>query len=61
MDEIFEAAADSFNRASCGGRCAIISACLAVVGLIVYIAVALEGVEPLEYAIIRNNINQSID
>ena len=29
--------------------------------LIVYIAVAIEGVEPTEYAIIRNNLDQGID
>lgn len=31
--------------------------CLTFVALIVYIAVAIEGVEPTEYAIIRNNIS----
>jgi len=34
---------------------------LGFVALIVYIAVAIEGVEPTEYAIIRNNLTQDID
>jgi len=29
--------------------------------LIAYIAVAIEGVEPTEYAIIRNNLSQDIN
>jgi len=37
------------------------SLCMGFVALIVYVAVAIEGVEPTEYAIIRNNINQDID
>jgi hypothetical protein len=35
--------------------------CLSFVALIVYIAVAIEGVEPTEFAIIRNNLTQDID
>jgi len=38
-------------------RCFLLSMCLTFVALIVYIAVAIEGVEPTEYAIIRNNIS----
>ena len=57
MDDILEAAADSFARMSGCGRCGVLSACLGLVGVIVYIAVAIEGVEPLEYAIIRNNVD----
>jgi hypothetical protein len=34
---------------------------LGFVALIVYIAVAIEGVEPTEFALIRNNLNQDID
>ena len=30
-------------------------------GLIIYIAVSLEGVEPTEYAIIQKNLDQSIN
>jgi len=56
MDECFENCADSFGRMSGGKRCCLLSLCLGFVALIVYIAVAIEGVEPTEYAIIRNNL-----
>jgi hypothetical protein len=46
---------------SAGQRCGVLSGCLGFVTLIVYIAVAIEGVEPTEYALIRNNISQNID
>lgn len=42
-------------------RCGVVSLCLGFVSLIVYIAVALEGVEPTEYALIRNNLSQDIN
>ena len=42
-------------------RCCVVSLCLTVVTIIVYIAVALEGVEPVEFALIRNNLSQDID
>jgi hypothetical protein len=42
---------------SAGKRCGCLGMCLGFVALIVYIAVAIEGVEPIEYALIRNNIN----
>jgi hypothetical protein len=38
-------------------RCCVVSVCLILVSTIVYIAVALEGVEPVEYALIRNNLS----
>jgi hypothetical protein len=38
------------------GRCGVLSCCLLFVSTIVYIAVAIEGVEPTEFALIRNNI-----
>jgi hypothetical protein len=56
MDECFENCADTFNRMSSGARCGCMTFCLSFVALIVYIAVAIEGVEPTEYALIRNNI-----
>lgn len=56
MDECFENCADSFGRMSGGKRCCLLSLCLGFVALIVYVAVAIEGVEPTEYAIIRNNL-----
>lgn len=49
--------AESFERMSSCKRCFLLSMCLTFVALIVYIAVAIEGVEPTEYAIIRNNIS----
>lgn len=61
MDDCFENCADSFGRMSSGKRCCLLSLCLGFVALIVYIAVAIEGVEPTEYAIIRNNLLQDID
>ena len=61
MDDCFEDCADSFGRMSSGKRCGLLSCCLSFVVLIVYIAVAIEGVEPTEYAIIRNNLTQDIN
>jgi len=61
MDDCFESCADSFGRMSPCKRCSLLSLCLGFVALIVYIAVAIEGVEPTEFAIIRNNLNQDID
>jgi len=46
---------------SAGKRCGLLSCCIGFVALIVYIAVAIEGVEPTEYAIIRNNISQDVN
>ena len=46
---------------SSGKRCCLLSTCLGFVALIVYIAVAIEGVEPTEFAIIRNNLSQDIN
>jgi hypothetical protein len=57
MDGCFESCADSFGQMGAGKRCGCISFCLGFVAIIVYIAVAIEGVEPIEYALIRNNIN----
>jgi len=61
MDDCFENCADSFGRMSSGKRCCLLSTCLGFVALIVYIAVAIEGVEPTEFAIIRNNLSQDIN
>ena len=61
MDECFEHCSNSFSNMSSGTRCSLLSLCLGFVALIVYIAVAIEGVEPTEYAIIRNNLTQDID
>ena len=60
MDDLLEGMADKFARLSGCARCVILSGCLAFIAVIVYIAVAIEGVEPTEYAIIRNNVDQSI-
>jgi hypothetical protein len=57
MDECFNNCAESFEIMSSCKRCFLLSMCLTFVALIVYIAVAIEGVEPTEYAIIRNNIS----
>lgn len=61
MDDCFEHCAESFGRMSSGTRCSLLSLCLGFVALIVYIAVAIEGVEPTEYALIRNNLTQDIN
>ena len=61
MDDCLENCAESFGRMSAGMRCGILSGCLGFITLIVYIAVAIEGVEPTEYALIRNNISQNVD
>ena len=61
MDDCFENCADSFGRMSNGKRCGLLSLCIGFVAIIVYIAVAIEGVEPTEFAIIKNNISQDVD
>lgn len=61
MDECFEQCADSFGRMSNGKRCTLLSVCTLLVATIVYVAVAIEGVEPTEYAIIKNNISQDVN
>jgi hypothetical protein len=61
MDECFEHCADSFGRMSNTKRCGLLSICITLVGIIVYVAVAIEGVEPTEFALIKNNLTQDID
>jgi hypothetical protein len=61
MDDFLENCADSFSSMSAGKRCGVLSCCLGFVTLIVYIAVAIEGVEPTEFALIRNNVSQNVD
>ena len=51
---------NSFNNMGSKGRCGVLSCCLIFVSTIVYIAVAIEGVEPTEFALIRNNITQNV-
>ncbi len=57
MANCFEACSQSFGEMSPSKRCCVVSVCLILVSTIVYIAVALEGVEPVEYALIRNNLS----
>lgn len=61
MDDCFENCAETFSRMSAGKRCCLLSLCLGFMSLIAYIAVAIEGVEPTEFAIIRNNLSQDIN
>lgn len=61
MDDCFETCSEQFSRMTPCKRCCLLSMCIGFVALLVYIAVAIEGVEPTEFAIIRNNINQSVD
>jgi hypothetical protein len=61
MDECFEQCADSFGQMSNGKRCGLLSVCTFLVATIVYVAVAIEGVEPTEFAIIKNNISQDVN
>jgi len=56
-----ENCAESFGRMSGGKRCGLLSVCIGFVAVIVYVAVAIEGVEPTEFALIRNNLSQSVD
>ena len=51
-DEICEWLSDKFKELSTAAKCGVISGCVFVVFLIIYIAVALDGVEPTEYAVI---------
>ena len=61
MDDCCDSCGDSFSRMSGGKKCGLTSCCIGFVALIVYIAVAIEGVEPTEYAIIRNNLSQDVN
>jgi hypothetical protein len=61
MDDCFESCADSFGRMSNGKRCGLLTMCIGFVAIIVYVAVAIEGVEPTEFAIKRNNLSQDVD
>ena len=61
MDDCFESCADRFSNMSNGKRCGLLSLCIGFVAIIVYVAVAIEGVEPTEFAIIRNNLSQNVD
>lgn len=49
--------ADGFTRLNGAKKCVLLSLCLGFIAVIVYIAVAIEGVEPTEFAIIRNNLS----
>ena len=57
MDDCCETCGENFSAMSGGKKCGLVSCCIGFVALIVYIAVAIEGVEPTEYAIIRNNLS----
>ncbi len=57
MDDCMNSCADGFTRLNGAKKCVLLSFCLGLIALIVYIAVAIEGVEPTEYAIIRNNLS----
>jgi len=57
MDGLLDQCSDNFGGMSDRGKCCAFSTCLFFISLIVYIAVAIEGVEPTEFAIIRNNIS----
>ena len=57
VSEIFEGIADSFGRIGQKSRCGLLACCLSFMAIIVICAVSIEGVEPTEFAIIRNNVN----
>ena len=59
-DSCFGSMVRLFGQMGDGKKCGLVSLCVAFVSVIVYVAVALEGVEPTEYALIRNNLNQQI-
>ena len=61
MANPFEECSQAFGEMSSSKRCCVVSFCLAFVSIIVYVAVALEGVEPTEYALVRNNLSQDIN
>lgn len=56
-DSCFGAMVRLFGNMSDGKKCSLVSLCVIFVSVIVYVAVALEGVEPTEYALIRNNLS----
>lgn len=60
-DSCFGSMVRLFGNMSDGKKCGLVSLCVVFVSVIVYVAVALEGVEPTEYALIRNNLSQNIN
>lgn len=61
MEGCIRSFSDGFGELGETKRCGVLSCCLIFVSFIVYIAVAIEGVEPTEYALIRNNISQNVN
>ena len=57
MANCFEDCSQAFGEMSQSKRCGVVTLCLFFVSIIVYIAVALEGVEPTEFALVRNNLS----
>jgi hypothetical protein len=45
----------------CDSECKVFTCCILFVTLLVYLVVAIEGVQPTEYAIIRDSISQDIN
>jgi len=60
MEDCLDGCSENFGRLDTRRKCCIFCSCLSFISLIVYVAVAIEGVEPTEFAIIRNNISQDI-
>ena len=57
MEECCEGCADAFNNLESKVRSSLIGGCCFAITLLIYLAVAIEGVEPTEYAIIKNNFS----
>jgi hypothetical protein len=54
---VCEPLADSFGRMGGKARCGLLTCCLSFMAIVVICAVSIEGVEPTEFAVIKNNVN----
>ena len=61
MDGCFGSMVELFSSMTDGKKCGLVGLCVTFVSVLVYVAVALEGVEPTEYALVRNNLSQDIN
>jgi hypothetical protein len=61
MDNVLEGMSGWYNGFSLTCKCIFMPFCIAAVALLTYLCVSIEAVEPIQFALIRSNIDQSID
>ena len=60
-DGCLEGMSSWYNGFSLTCKCIFMPFCIAIVAVITYLCVSIEAVEPIEFALIKNNIDQGID